>query len=417
MSCVVMMDGFALADGIGTSQPTSMGPLAFEIRLDTVLKGFDGKSNWFGPRAAGVPAEARGGPTQVILLQRAFLSASDYFSGYSVLTSKDMGATWSAPREVPQLGWREGPGGVVYGISCFTPQWHASTGKLLATGHSVRYVNGKLMSEPRPREVVYTVFDPKSGAWQPWKTVDLPDRDKFFSAGAGAAQWLIEPDGSLLLPIYFKARSSNPKACYSATVLRCSFDGTTLKYLAHGDELKLDVPRGFCEPSLAKVGGKYFLTLRNDEKGYAAASADGLHWSKPKPWTFDDRAELGSYNTQQHWATHGDGLFLVYTRRGANNDHIMRNRAPLFIAQVDPEKLRVIRATERVVVPQRGAALGNFGVAAISDRETWVTTAEEMAGWLKSKRGPADASVFLARILWPRPSSQPESAEIVKPLP
>ena len=49
------------------------------------------------------------------------------------------------------------------------------------------------------------------------------------------------------------------------------------------------------------------------------------------------------------------GLFLVYTRRGANNDHIPRNRAPLFIARVDPGKLHVIRATERIAIPERGA--------------------------------------------------------------
>ena len=65
---------------------------------------------------------------------------------------------------------------------------------------------------------------------------------------------------------------------------------------------------------------------------------------------------------------HSDGLFLVYTRRGANNDHVIRNRAPLFIAQVDPERLCVIRATEKAIVPDRGASLGNFGVANISDK-------------------------------------------------
>ena len=45
-------------------------------------------------------------------------------------------------------------------------------------------------------------------------------------------------------------------------------------------------------------------------------------------WTFDDGSELGNYNTQQHWVTHSDGLFLVYTRRGADNDDIARHRAP-----------------------------------------------------------------------------------------
>ncbi len=41
------------------------------------------------------------------------------------------------------------------------------------------------------------------------------------------------------------------------------------------------------------------------------------------------------------------GGFLVYTRRGADNDHVFRHRAPLFIAQVDPKRLDVIRASER----------------------------------------------------------------------
>ena len=387
------------------SQPARTAPSAFTIKVDTILKGFDGKWHWFDPRVAAVPANATGGPLQIIMTQRAFMSASDYFSGYSMLISRDDGATWSAPREIPELGWQHEPGGVIHGICDFTPAWHPSTGKVLAIGHTVRYVDGKLMSEPRPREVGYAVFDPATGQWQRWRTLDLPDSRKFFSAGAGAAQWLIQPDGSLLVPIYFKSRDTSPKACYSATVLRCAFDGTTLKYLSHGDELKLDVPRGFCEPSLIRCGGRYFLTLRNDEKGYVAAGPDGLHFSKPRPWTFDDGRELGNYNTQQHWASHDDGLFLVYTRRGANNDRVRRHRAPLFIGRVDPERLCVIRASEQVVLPERGAAMGNFGVTTMNDRESWVTASEEMAGWLRTKSGPADGSVYVARLVWSSPAS------------
>ncbi|MPN17599.1 hypothetical protein SDC9_164954 [bioreactor metagenome] len=71
-------------------------------------------------------------------------------------------------------------------------------------------------------------------------------------------------------------------------------------------------------------------------------------------------------------------LYLVYTRKGANNDHIPRHRAPLFIAEVDPERLCVIRATEQIVVPERGARLGNFGITRVSDRESWVTVSEWM---------------------------------------
>lgn len=403
---VVLLLALPVADAepVVASKAAETGPPTFELRVDTILKGFDGQSHWYGPRGAVVPADERVGPLQIILLQRAFMSASDYFSGYHILTSRDFGATWSAPREVREVGWRDLPGGITQGINAVTPGWHGPTGRILALGRTVRYVDGKHMPEPHPREVGYAVFDPATGRWTPWKTLDMPDPDRFFSAGAGAAQWLTEPDGSLLVPIYFKPRSSKPLAGYSATVLRCSFDGTTLKYLAHGDELTVGAPRGLYEPSLTKFGGRYFLTLRNDENGYVSSSPDGLHWSKARPWVFDDGKDLGNYNTQQHWATHSDGLFLVYARRGADNDHVFRHRAPLFIGRVDPDRLCVIRESERIVIPLRGAPLGNFGVTAVNERETWITASEEMLAWVRTKRGPADGSVYLARILWSRPN-------------
>ena len=107
---------------------------------------------------------------------------------------------------------------------------------------------------------------------------------------------------------------------------------------------------------------------------------------------------------------HSDGLFLVYTRKGANNDHVFRHRAPLFIAQVDPERLVVRRSTERVLVPQRGARLGNFGVTVVSPEETWVTVTEWMQTWgpkyilpVDNKYG-ADNSIYVAKIRWNRPN-------------
>ena len=124
---------------------------------------------------------------------------------------------------------------------------------------------------------------------------------------------------------------------------------------------------------------------------------------EPIPWRFDDGAELGSYNTQQHWLVHEDGLFLIYTRRGANNDHILRHRAPLFMAQVDPDALRVLRRTEKVVVPERGAELGNFGACAISRSESWVTVSEGMFMKDSRQRG-AEGATFVARVIWSRPN-------------
>ena len=204
---------------------------------------------------------------------------------------------------------------------------------------------------------------------------------------------------------YFMAKGEK---CSTSTVMRCRFDGETLSYVEHGSEMTISVPRGFGEPSLAHFKGRFYLTLRNDKAGYVTSGTDGLHFDTPRKWTFDDGKELGSYNTQQHWVIHGDGLLLVYTRRGARNDHVFRHRAPLFIAQVDPDRLCVLRNTERVLVPERGARLGNFGVTKVSDKETWVTVVEWMQRWgpdyvipVNNEHG-ADNSVFIARIKWRR---------------
>ena len=187
--------------------------------------------------------------------------------------------------------------------------------------------------------------------------------------------------------------------------MRCTFDGTTLRYVEHGNELTVPTARGFAEPSLAFFRGRFFLTLRHNDYAAVAVGTDGLHYDPPRQWTFDDGSDLGNYNTQQHWVTMPDALYLVYTRRGADNDHIVRNRAPLFIAQVDPDRLCVIRATERILMPQRGAKLGNFGVVRISETESWVTDSE----WMQTKppeywdvteceKYGSDNSVFLAKV-------------------
>jgi hypothetical protein len=75
-----------------------------------------------------------------------------------------------------------------------------------------------------------------------------------------------------------------------------------------------------------------------------------------------------------------------------------------FMAQVDPKRLRVIRKTEQILVPERGARLGNFGVTDVSRDETWVTVSEWMQTWgpdyilpVNNKHG-SDGSVWVARI-------------------
>lgn len=385
--------------------PGTVFGAGYKIELETISRGYDGKTCWVHPRAGAIPGET---PIVVLTMQKLLLTGSDVFFALNEMRTDDLGRTWSGPVEhAATLGRRSEPGGIIVATCDFTPKWHTKSGKLLGTGQTVRYHNDKVIEE-RDRETSYSVYDPQSRTWAPWKSLDMPDPMKFQSAGAGSVQRLDLPDGDILLPIYFKNKE---QAQYRTTVLRCSFDGTKLSYSEHGNEMTVPIGRGLYEPSLTQFQGRYYLTLRNDSAGYVAVSQDGLHFETPQKWLWDNGEELGNYNTQQHWVTHSDSLYLVYTRRGANNDHVFRHRAPLFIAQVDPKSQRVLRSTERVLVPERGARLGNFAVTEVNERETWVTVAE----WMQTK-GPnivippdnkygADNSVYVARIRWTEPNN------------
>ncbi|MBP8951404.1 MAG: exo-alpha-sialidase [Armatimonadetes bacterium] len=380
------------------------GHVDYTVELNAITSGFDGETCWVHARPGVIPGGGDDGmPAVVVTLQKLLLSGSDIFYGLHDFRTDDMGATWDGPESYPGLGRRQEPDEIESVICDFTPSWHAATGRLLGIGHVARYLGDHLAPDPRRRETAYSVYDDIRRMWSSWETVEMPDSERFFCSGAGCVQRVDLEDGTLLVPIYFRDPKSQDPSCSISTVMRCSFDGTLLKYLEHGAELSVPEPRGLGEPSLARFQDRYFLTLRNDVRGYVSDGPDGLNFGPPVPWRFDDGEELGNYNTQQHWVTHSDGLFLVYTRRGADNDHVFRHRAPLFMAQVDPEHLCVIRETERAIVPERGARLGNFGVANVTPYETWVVAAEWMQPVGCEKYG-SDNTVWVARIHWETPN-------------
>jgi hypothetical protein len=379
----------------------------FRIQLDTLTQGYDGKHCWTQARAGAIPRNGAP-PIVVVTMQKLLLTGSDVYYALTDLRSDDLGKTWVGPTEhTDTLGRRKEEGGIEVVPCDFWPKWHAKSGKLLGTGHTVRYADDKGPMKERRRETAYAIYDPEARTWTPWTTLDLAGTDMAYNAGAGCTQRFDLPDGDILLPIYFKAEK-DPSS--QVRVLRCGFDGQKLTLREHGNTLSLKTKRGLGEPSLTRFRNRFYLTIRHDLGAYVATSADGLHFDEPRPWLWDDGTELGSYNTQAHWVTHSDGLFLAYTRRGANNDHVFRHRAPLFIAEVDPATLRVIRSTERILIPEKGARYGNFGVCEVSENETWVVETE----WMQ--RPPAEpiipidnqwgaaGRVYAARVLWDRPN-------------
>jgi hypothetical protein len=391
-----------MSSGTGSTIRADDLSLPFDVNAEVVYRELSPEFCWFHPRVAAIPDAGKDGRPAVVMTIQKHLVASDHYSGLYFLRTDDLGESWAGPTEIPELRWQVAENGETIAVCDVTPGWHGHSRKLLAIGIKLRYSKDgvQLVDKPRSHECAYATYDPQSGKWTPWKMLAMPDTNgKFFLVAPGCVQWLVNSDGTLLLPIYFKGQYGDD---YAVTVLHCSFDGQELKYGEHGDEVAIPGGRGFCEPSLVLHQGTYFLTLRNDNAAYVTTSTDGLHFQPVKKWTFDDGQDLGSYNTQAHWLTHSDGLFLTYTRRGANNDHIMRNRAPIFIAQVDATKLQVLRRTERVLLPERGVMLGNFGAAAITPDESWVTDSEYILDFTPHPKG-GDGSTWLGRVKWSKP--------------
>ncbi|MBO5222527.1 MAG: exo-alpha-sialidase [Clostridia bacterium] len=345
----------------------------------------------------------------LITMQKLELSGCDVFYGIEMIKTTDGGLSYSDPVLCKNLVRRYDENRNSTVLCDATPFYHQKSGKIILTGQSALYSStNKLAKNPRPRDTLYAVYNEETGDFDGWERLNMPQtaEDAYFSSGAGCSQISELPNGELLIPIYHKSRAmaEDNCGCFSVAVLRCSFDGKKLDVLEIGPEISIDIPRGFYEPSIVRYGDRYLLALRNDVTGYVASSRDGLNFDTPRELCFENGENLGNYNTQQHWLVGGGKLWLVYTRKAGNNDHMFRHRAPLFIAEFDAKRMCVIRETEQIVVPERGARLGNFGCQSYSEEEGYVFAAEWMQNhpysWEKCVERGSDNSIFVSKITY-----------------
>ena len=384
-----------------TTAADAPGPIA-GIEKVTVLRGRDGRGpTWFHPRACVVPGGA--GQPDTVFMTLQTIAGSDYFGPLHWMTSTDTGRTWTTPQVLPPLGRVPAAAGAEEGVCDVVPEWHAQSGTVLAMGHNVFYKGPKFSPDQPARRPVYAVW--RNGTWGPRRHLAWADPRGAQIYSNGCGQRLVLPNGDLLIALTYAATKTQPRA---VTSVLCSFDGDTLAVKRVGSELTHAKGRGLLEPSLTAWGGRFYLTLRaEDERGYVCSSEDGLAWSPKQAWTWDDGEPLTLSTTQQHWLPHSDALWLVYTRKDASNVNVLRWRAPLWMAQVDPRTLRLIRATERVVLPlvgdgvkdpDRVAIMGNFHPLNVTPAESWVTVGE----W-QPKNG-IKGDLLLARIRWASPN-------------
>ena len=372
------------------------GSLVASIERETLFHGRDGSGpTWFHPRACMVPE----GSDAMAFMTLQSIAGSDYFGPVHWMTSRDLGLTWTAPRRVAPLGRVSKTDGVEEGVCDVVPEWHPRTKTVLALGHNVFYSGPKFSADQPSRWPIYAVW--RSGQWGPRRKLEWDDPRGAYIYSNNCGQRVVLPNGDILLALSFGAKKGQPR---SVAGVISSFDGERLAVKQVGEEIPHDQGRGLLEPSVTQFGRRFFLTIRaEDDRGYVCASNDGLRWTPKQPWTWDDGEPLAMSTTQQHWLTHSEGLFLVYTRRDASNINVIRWRAPLWLAQVDPDTLRLRRDTERVVLPLLGdgvkepdrvALMGNFHVTNASPDESWVTVGD----W--QPRNSIRGDLLLARIRW-----------------
>ncbi len=359
------------------------------IRHKLFDSGGNSEKSWFHPKIS----EAADG-SLLMLLQE--VRGSDSYGPVAESVSPDGGRSWSEPVPIAGLEGRDIGDGISEDICDSVPVYHAETHSVMAFGMTVysrdgRYWNDRVKYWARNRAdrlpiySVWSVRDPE-GRWTAVRQrLEFPGSADLCMCCCGCSQ-MIFVRGELYLPVSCAAWDRKDR---SFAVLRASFDGRSLRVGEVGQWLEHPGTGGWLEPSLAFFKGRFFVTLRTtDGFGYVSESVDGLRWSEPVRWRFEDGVELEMKETQQHFLELEGKLYLVYNRRLSYNGHLMRWRAPLLAAPVDTEKLCLEREGERVVLPMmpedvtekfNAPLFGNFHPVNFRRDRALITCGEERA--------------------------------------
>lgn len=284
-------------------------------------------------------------------------------------------------------------------VPSFNWRFHELSGKALGIGHLLRHRGDRLSNHLEHLAITYSVFDPLERTFSPWTSFRITVGGTALPCVA-YGQRVDLPNGDILLPFSTIKELKGWNSIRWCGTARCRFDGETLSVAEVGNLITHPVPRGFVEPSMTEFDGRFFMTLRaQDGHAHVATSTDGVNWHEPTPWRWDSGEAIDMDQTMTKFIRHADGLFLVYTRITQDNHNVFRHRAPLFMAEIDPDTARLRRSSESTVMANRGFPLGNFSVHQVSPRETWVTAQE----WDRTGK-TVDCDNRLTRIVWQPPN-------------
>ncbi len=360
--------------------PTSSGGAPpFVVSTRMVQEGPPPDGHWTIPRVAAFGAN--GGELLMTVSKRG-RTGTDVYRGLAFTTSSDGGETWAALTDLPYAAHRLRDG-ITGMFGATVPVFHPQTGKILLLGNCVGYTNygTPAVKLTGMRFPAYAVYDPARRKWSADYTVLEDQEDSNTTSGVPS----ILPDGTLLWP------------CNGGHVLKAAFDGEKLKVFARSPQIGGlgKQPKNTGEYHLTKFKNSFYITLRCPDQNRIAVSADGQVFAPAVELHWDDDTIVPSAATQMRWISQRDRLYLVYTRTDPVNKGIFRSRAPLWMAELDTDTMRLKKSTEVIVVPISPGRddLGNFGTTFVNEELSLVTTSE-------FGRTPASNSrIYLTRIV------------------
>ena len=322
------------------------------------------------------------------------VSNSDFYGEPLFSISSNKGRTWSKPQVIKPLGntVRASAPGFIEGVADPRP-FTLQDGSVIVIGCSNFYLGDSRANTDKKNfsllpvtKSYYTIWDKTSQQWGPRYELELPGFGNR-AAAAACIQICLWDEDKIIVPFYVDADANNPHpgaperfAVMSAVYRKVN---GKLKFIAQSRTMTLPVKRGMVEPSVVQLPDKSFaMTIRaEDLRMYCSFSPDGVSWSEPQVWCWDDGVPLTTNSTQQHWLKLGKRLFLVYTRfDGSNFPKPWRYRGPLYMAEAVPGKTQLIRNSEKVVFNREkinGVDLrfGNFHCTQQDDNSALVTDA------------------------------------------
>ena len=121
--------------------------------------------------------------------------------------------------------------------------------------------------------------------------------------------------------------------------------------------------RGVFEPTFARLGGNRFMMIMRGsnmgapqmtgQKFFSVSDDNGMHWSCPKPLTYDDGSTMYSSSSVPKVLAHSNGKLYYIGVITEGNVSGNLPRYPLCIAEVDKERCCILRDTVTVIDTER----------------------------------------------------------------